>query len=160
MVSWGQFRQRRPDLAAWGRRLFYGHGVGVGFLATVRADGGPRVHPVCPILTESGLYVMVFPGPKLGDLRRDPRYALHSDTLPPPRQEDAFYVAGAAVDREADRALRQRVGRQLLEERELAAPWPGFDDMVLFELLLERCLLTLSTAANLPAGHTVWRPDG
>lgn len=80
--------------------------------------------------------------------------------MPPPRQEDAFYVAGAAVDREADRALRQRVGRQLLEERELAAPWPGFDDMVLFELLLERCLLTLSTAANLPAGHTVWRPDG
>lgn len=36
------------------RELFYQYGIGLGFLATVRPDGGPRLHPICPIITDEG----------------------------------------------------------------------------------------------------------
>jgi hypothetical protein len=156
-VSWGELADVRPDLAAAGRRLLYSFGIGLGFLATVRLDGGPRVHPICPVLTESGLYGMILPGPKLDDLRRDPRYALHGETYPPPNQDDAFYVTGTAVEVE-DAALWERIGSQMLAERSTTVRWPGFETQVLFEFRIERCLVTLTTAGDdLPAGHTVWR---
>ena len=44
MLTWAEFAHARPDLAEAGRRLLYQFGVGLGFLATVRADGGPRLH--------------------------------------------------------------------------------------------------------------------
>jgi hypothetical protein len=50
MVPWKDFASENPALAAEGERLLYRFGLGLGFLATVRKDSGPRVHPVCPIL--------------------------------------------------------------------------------------------------------------
>ena len=132
-------------------------GIGLGFLATVRADGGPRVHPICPVLTESALFAMIIPGPKLDDLRRDPRYALHGETFPPPDEDDAFYVTGTALE-VSDPAVWEQVALQMLAERSMTERWPGFELQVLFEFSVERCLLTLTHAADgFPAGHTVWR---
>jgi len=157
MMRWGQFRATRPDLAEEGRALFYGHDVGLGFLATTRVDGGPRVHPICPLLTDEGLFGFIVPGPKLEDLRRDGRYALHTETYPPPRHDDAFSVTGTAVESQ-EPELRQRLTRQLLTERTMEAPWPGFESESLIEFEIERCLLTLTIPRNgLPSGHTVWR---
>jgi hypothetical protein len=42
-VAWGEFERAQPGLAEAGRVLLYQDGVGLAFLATVRADGGPRV---------------------------------------------------------------------------------------------------------------------
>ena len=155
-ASWGDVAAARGDIAAAGRRLFYAHGIGLGFLATVRADGGPRVHPICPVLTESGLFGMIIPGPKLDDLRRDPRYALHTETVPPPNQDDAFYVTGRALE-VADPVAWERIALQMLAERSTDERWPEFETQVLFEFRVERCLLTLTHAADgFPAGHTVW----
>ncbi len=78
METWGSFAAVAPALAAMGRHFLYQYGVGLGFLATVRRDGGPRVHPICPILTDGALLALIVPGPKLDDLRRDGRYALHA----------------------------------------------------------------------------------
>lgn len=51
----------------------------VAYLATVRADGSPRLHPVFPVITSDGVYVFMEPtSPKRHDLLRDPRYALHA----------------------------------------------------------------------------------
>ena len=159
MLAWRDFRSERPDLAAKGRDLFYEHGVGLGFLATVRPDGGPRVHPICPIVSDDGLFALIVPGPKLGDLRRDGRYALHIETVPPPRHDDAFYVTGWAAEVH-DRGAWDRIAKQFLAERHEHSRWPGFDEQVLFEFHLDRCLLTLTIAeAELPAGHTIWRPS-
>ena len=159
-ASWTDLAAARGDIAAAGRRLFYVHGIGLGFLATVRADGGPRVHPICPVLTESGLFGMIIPGPKLDDLRRDPRYALHSETVPPPNQDDAFYVAGIAVEM-ADPVAWEQIALQMLAERSTDERWPEFETQVLFEFRVERCLLTLTHAADgFPAGHTVWHAAG
>src|SRR5262245_33791798 len=57
MLTWSQFAARDPEMAAAGRSLLYQYGgVGLAFLGTVRADGGPRTHPMCPILSGDGLY--------------------------------------------------------------------------------------------------------
>jgi hypothetical protein len=155
-VIWTEFAQARPDLAAIGREMFYEFDVGLGFLATVRRDGGPRVHPICPIFHEGRLFASIIPGPKLEDLRNDSRYALHSETFPPPRQDDGFYVTGEVVEIE-DVELVRALGDQMLAERGLTEKWPNFDDMVFFELTLERALLTLTAERDgFARGSTVW----
>lgn len=159
MPSWAAFEAAAPELAAKGRHLFYLYGIGMGFLGTVRRDGGPRVHPICPILTDDVLFALIIPGPKLTDLRRDGRYALHSLTSPPPKQDDAFYIAGTVTEVTAA-AIWDRVAAQFMAEREIEAQWPGFETQVLFEFDVERCLLTLTDAEDgLPAGHSHWRAD-
>jgi hypothetical protein len=159
MLTWPAFCSTRPDLAAQGRKLFYEHGIGLGFLATIRSDGGPRVHPICPILTEGGLYGFIVPGPKLLDLHRDPRYSLHSETFPPPDHDDAFSMTGV-VRWVRDERVRSTLARQFLAERQLTEPWPGFDQQELVEFTFDRCLLTLTNARDgLSDGHTVWHEE-
>jgi hypothetical protein len=156
-VRWGEFAAERPDLAAEGRALLFGHDVGLGFLATTRPDTGPRVHPICPLHRDEGLYAFIVPGPKLNDLRRDGRYALHCETFPPPQHDDAFYLTGMVTE-PSDAPLRATLTAQFLAERKLDEPWPGFDAQALIEFRIATCLLTLTETRNgLPAGHTVWR---
>jgi hypothetical protein len=156
-MRWSEFAAARPDLEVAARSMFYEQGLGLGFLATIRPDGGPRVHPICPVLAGS-LYAFIVPGPKLADLRRDSRYALHSETFPPPRHDDGAYLTGRAEELD-DASLRARLTAQVLAERSLGEPWPGFDREPLIELHLESVLITLTQARDgLPAGHTVWRP--
>jgi hypothetical protein len=93
-MFWNAFADQSPDLAARGRTLL-NERHGYAYLATVAADSSPRVHPVAPIIGENGLFVAVAHGsPKLADLRRDPRVALHSSVLPPGDEE--FSVRGFA----------------------------------------------------------------
>jgi Pyridoxamine 5'-phosphate oxidase len=94
MASWSEFTAADPSLAAGIRALLQQYGPGMGYLATVRADGGPRVHPVSPVITDE-LYVFVVASPKRHDLERDGRYALHS--YPPEENDDEAYVAGRAT---------------------------------------------------------------
>jgi hypothetical protein len=156
MATWGSFAAAAPAIAAKGHELFYQYGVGMGFLATVRGDGGPRVHPICPILTDEALFGLIVPGPKRDDLRRDPRYALHCLTSAPPRHDDAFYLAGTVND-VIDPPTWDRVAEQFLAERGIDLPPTGFEAQSLVEFVIERCLLTLtSPEEGLPSGHTVW----
>lgn len=157
MTRWSEFAARRPDLEPLARGMLYQHGLGLGFLATVRADGGPRVHPVCPVLADN-LYAFIVPGPKLADLRRDGRYALCSETCAPPRHDDNVYLTGT-IEELDDAVLRKRLTTQILAERDMAEPWPAFDQEPLIELHLGRVLITLTEdRGGLPAGHTVWTP--
>lgn len=94
MATWGDLERSEPELAQAGRRLLFHPGVGFGYLATVRADGGPRVHPVMPLIADERLQAFIAPSPKLADLRRDGRYALHSTGAAD--VHDEFYVTGTA----------------------------------------------------------------
>jgi hypothetical protein len=94
MASWSEFVADAPRLAEAIRILLQQYGPGLGYLATVRADGGPRVHPVSPVITDDGLFCFVVDSPKRRDLERDGRYALHS--FPPEESDDEAYVAGRA----------------------------------------------------------------
>ena len=94
MASWSEFASDEPRLADAIRVLIQQYGPGLGYLATVRADGGPRVHPVSPVITDEGMFCFVVDSPKRRDLERDGRYALHS--FPPEDSDDEAYVAGRA----------------------------------------------------------------
>jgi len=80
----------RPDLAEAGRALLYQFGIDLAFLAPLHRDGGPRLHPVCPLIHGGHLFVFVMGhSPKCQDLLRDSRYALH--TFLPAYNDDEFY---------------------------------------------------------------------
>ncbi len=156
MITWNEFERVEPALAGAGRAQFYQFGIGLAFLATTRPDGGPRVHPVCPVLSRAGLHLLIKAGPKQRDLRRDGRYALHSEAFPPPRQDDGFALTGRARE-VTDAAVGRVVREQVLAERG-GKVWPGFDEEVVFELRVESCLLMLTQADGpFPAGPTIWK---
>lgn len=75
VVDWTTFELAQPDLAAHaGGRLT----EGISYLATIRDDGLPRVHPVGLHLREGQLLVPMLPtSPKGRDLERTGRYAAH-----------------------------------------------------------------------------------
>lgn len=155
MITWTEFEQRQPALAQAGHAQFYQHNLGLGFLATVRRDGGPRVHPVCPIISTAGLHVLILPGPKRADLRRDARYSLHSEMVPPPDQDDGFAVSGHARE-ETDRDTWDIVRDKVIAD--FGELWPDYDTLTLFELSVESCLLTLtSPTEHFPKGPTIWK---
>jgi hypothetical protein len=154
MVPWSEFAQVRPDLAAAGRELFYQWGVGLGFLATTTKHGAPRLHPICPSLTDDQLYAFIIPSPKLDDLLRDPRYALHSDLTP--RNEDAFYVIGQ-VRVVNDVSNRAALAQAYLAERPDMTP-SHLEGQTAIEFLIETCLVTRTAGhGDLSPKHTVWK---
>jgi hypothetical protein len=150
MASWSEFAADEPRLADEIRLLLQQYGPGFGYLATVRADGGPRVHPVSPVITDDGLYCFVVDSPKRRDLERDGRYALHS--FPPEESDDEAYVAGHAhpVTDPARVARLAELGR--------AAPqvdWRLFEFTVDVAMLTRRDHLTTVAGGGRP-GVQVW----
>ena len=130
--------------------------MGLAYLATLRADGAPRVNPMCPILHDGGLYAFLIPGPKRDDLLRDPRFAMHA--FPREEDEDAFSCAGIA-HRIGKASLRDAVGRRFWEERPTLERF-DLDEQLLFEFTLDRCLLTRTTGHGDPRPrHLIWRME-
>jgi hypothetical protein len=76
VVTWAEFANAEPELAAFGWERMQGRIV---YQATLRLDGGPRVHPVSPWIG-AGLLCVSFRdiSPKIGEVARDARYAVHT----------------------------------------------------------------------------------
>jgi hypothetical protein len=134
MVTWNEFAAAEPELAQAGRSLLFQFGgVGLAFLATVRKDGAPRLHPVCPVLSNNHLVVLITPtSPKRYDLRRDGRYALQTFPQPKPGS-DEFYVTGTALPVE-DSAMRATVLRDAKHMADASE--------IVFELWIDRVMHT------------------
>jgi hypothetical protein len=133
VAGWGEFTASAPSLATAGRRLL--DATGIAFLATVRRDGAPRLHPIVPIISGDGLYVAFNSiSPKRHDLRRDDRYALHASLGP-----DEEFALNATTSEVSDPATREMI---------IAASFAVHDADALFELRVARCL------------HTVWSELG
>ena len=81
MTSWQDFATQAPLVAAvFGRR--HAATGKLCFLATLRADGSPRISPMEPRIFEGELWLMGMPDTtKFRDLRRDPRFCLHTATV-------------------------------------------------------------------------------
>jgi hypothetical protein len=130
-------------------------GVGLAILATVRADGGRRLHPMCPLVTDDALLGFLQPSPKRGDLHRDGCYALHA--FPPEDNEDAFYISGRAVLVDDCTRRRAATAHFLAERKRKAAP-QDFNAQELFEFYLERCPWTQTSGhGDWNPRHTIWR---
>jgi hypothetical protein len=155
MASWSEFAGAEPQLAASIHALVHQYGPGFGYLATVRRDGGPRVHPVSPFVTLDGLYCFVINSPKRRDLDRDGRYALHS--FPPENSNDEAYVSGRAR-LVTDRSRLERYAAEMRAEPRV--------DWRLYEFDVEVAMLIRHGAGSAvsqaePAVRRVWRdPDG
>ena len=73
---WQDFVAQAPALAEFCVTRLHGQ---VAYLATTRSNGAPRVHPVTPIIGGGYLFIFMEPtSPKVRDLQRDPRFALHN----------------------------------------------------------------------------------
>jgi len=157
VASWSELEVAAPRLAARARELLYQFGVGLGFLGTVDPSGAPRVHPLCPVICDGELYLLVVPGPKRADLRRDGRFALHS--FPCEDNEDAAYLTGRAVAVDDEPAQRAIVEEQFLAERAAIPISPeSLAAQMLFRLDVTRCLVTTTTGHGDPVPrHEVWR---
>ncbi len=94
MTNWTEFARQAPEFAEFGKARFQS---GVAYLGTLRADGGPRVHPVTPILGEHLFLFMEPTSPKGKDLQRDARYTLHCSVADPSGGDGEFYVRGHAI---------------------------------------------------------------
>lgn len=143
--SWSRFAKASPSIAAEIRALFEHYGQGFGYLATVRMDGGPRVHPVSPVIAEGGLYLFVLASPKRRDLERDGRYALHA--YPAENSNDEAYVAGRA------RPVRDSRRRDRVALAHRALPGVGWR---LFELDIDVAMVTHREGGSAEAEHRIW----
>lgn len=95
MATWSDLAKAAPEISQLGEKRLFQFGPGLAFLATVRADGGPRVHPVCINIVDGSLHLLIVRSLKQRDLIRDGRFALHS--FPAPDTDDEFYLTGRAI---------------------------------------------------------------
>jgi len=81
-------------MAAFGVERLNGQ---VAYLATVRKDGSPRIHPMTPINGHGHFFVFMEPtSPKGHDLQRDGRYAIHCSVTDTSGASGEFIVTGRA----------------------------------------------------------------
>jgi hypothetical protein len=149
MASWSQFAETAPTLAEEVRELLYQYGPGFGYLATIRRDGGPRLHPVSPVIADGGLFCFVLKSPKRRDLERNGLYALHA--YPAENSNDEAYLTGQAFPV----TDRRRIGRLARSHR--AA---GQVDWRLFEFDIEVAMVTRHAGRDRAQSYHIWHAVG
>ncbi|MFJ7154855.1 pyridoxamine 5'-phosphate oxidase family protein [Streptomyces sp. NPDC101118] len=96
--NWAVFEKEEPVFAAAVRARYaqYPHHV----LATLRADGSPRVAGLNVEIRGGELWLGMMPGSRKAlDLQRDPRFALHSNPGPDDTMPDGdVRISGRAVE--------------------------------------------------------------
>jgi hypothetical protein len=123
MTTWGAFAVAEAELAAFVAERLQ---AAPSYLATVRASGAPRVHPVTPIITADGLYLFMEPtSPKGVDLRERGWFALHNGVADSAGTGGEATVSGTGHPVDGD-AVRAAVAA--------AASYDPADRYVLFEL--------------------------
>jgi hypothetical protein len=147
MKSWGEFAAAEPELASFGADRLARPPA---YLATVRGDATPRVHPVTPVVTLDGLFVFMEPAsPKGRDVRERGRYALHNGVPDTDGTGGEFSVSGRG------RLVEDAVIRATAER---AASYDPAATYVLFELLVNEARCNGYGDVELPE-HRRWRDD-
>ena len=130
-MRWHGFEKVAPNISRVGKRLLYSPERGeVGILATVDANGRPRVAPVTPIFCGEGIYVLAGAHtPKVQHLEHNGLYALHAlvgaDDL-------EFQIAGTV------RRIESTAEHDAVVS---AIPFPSYDASdPIYELSIERAL--------------------
>src|SRR5437660_7553571 len=101
MTAWHDVDQAAPEFARRVQALFDAHRHKT--IATLRADGSPRISGIETAFEGGQLTFGSMPNARKGaDLRRDPRFALHSATVDPVEGAEAQWPGEAKI---AGRAL-------------------------------------------------------
>jgi hypothetical protein len=97
MPAWSEVELAAPELAATVRARFEAHRHKV--LATLRADGSPRLSGIETTFKDGELWLGMMPDSRKAlDLRRDPRLALHTPPSDPDLTEPDARISGRAVE--------------------------------------------------------------
>lgn len=124
-------------------------------LATLRADGFPRISPVEPRIFEHQLVVMGMPGTrKFADLVRDPRLCLHTATVDTNVDDGDAKIFGTVAD-SADPDLHRRFAEALFVESGFDIRGQTFEHYFTVDI-------AGASAVEVSDGHldiTIWRLD-
>jgi hypothetical protein len=115
MTSWKELAELAPNIAAVFARRHAATGK-LCLLATIRADGFPRISPMEPVIFEDQLWIMGMPDTaKFRDLARDPRFCLHTATVDTHLADGDAKLWGVVTD-VRDEAVHGRFAQALFEE--------------------------------------------
>ena len=149
MATFADVESREPEFAARVRAAFDAHAHK--FLATLRADGSPRISGIEMSFVAGEPWLAGMPrSVKFADLRRDPRFALHSGSAEPEAFEADAKLSGRATEVTADDELR-RVAEAAGIARENM-------DFVLFRVDLEQAVLVGLNDEKNALLISSWRP--
>jgi hypothetical protein len=96
VTAWRDVERAEPEFAQRVRALFDAHRHKT--LATLRADGSPRISGIEVIFEGGELVFGSMPNARKGaDLHRDPRFALHSATTDPVEGAEAQWPGEAKI---------------------------------------------------------------
>jgi hypothetical protein len=96
MTGWHDVEQAEPEFAQRVRALFDAHRHKT--IATLRADGSPRISGIEAAFDGGELVFGSMPHARKGaDLRRDPRFALHSATVDPIEGSEGHWPGEAKI---------------------------------------------------------------
>lgn len=141
MATWKDVELEQPAFAARVRALFDARKHKT--IATLRADGSPRISGIEVEFTDGELTFGSMPDARKGaDLVRDPRFALHGPTVDPPEDNPSGWTGEAKV---AGRAV-------------LVGDLEGDTAGQLFRADLHEVVLTRLTDAGDRLLIEVWRP--
>lgn len=114
-VNWKEFEASAPELALFGKQRLHEQ---VSYLATIRKNSLPRLHPVTSLIGEGHLYLfMDATSPKGKDLERGSAYVLHSSVADNDGSNGEFQLTGYA-QRVADAESWSQAASLALEECE------------------------------------------
>lgn len=148
-VPWSQFDAAEPELARAVQGRFAAHLHHV--LGTVRREGGPRLSGTEVNIVGGELWLGMMPGSRKAlDLRRDPRWALHSAPVETDLAAGDAKLSGRAVevtDPDEVEARLRAAGQEV----------PA-SEALLFHLLVAEAVLTRVQGDQLVIDW--WRPGG
>jgi hypothetical protein len=149
MASFADVEAAEPEFAARVRAAFDAHRHKV--LATLRADGSPRVSGIEMQFVSGEPWLAGMPASaKFTDLRRDPRFALHSGS-----DEPDTFRADAKLSGRATEVGDPGEQRRFAEAAGLPPGELGFD---LFRVDLEQVVLVALNAEKTALVISSWRP--
>jgi hypothetical protein len=149
MASFADVERSEPDFAARVRAALDAHVHKI--LATLRADGSPRVSGIETRMVDGELFLAgMTRSVKFADLRRDPRMALHSGSDEPDTFSADAKVSGRAVEVTDPAGLAAFAG-----DGEAPEGPPSFE---LFRVDIEQVVLTALSEAKDALVITSWRP--
>ena len=152
MATWQEFADAVPEMA---ERGFHQLSIPVAYLATVRKNGAPRLHPLSPMFADGCLFVAIqSTSPRRYDLARDGRYSLHAlpPMLGPDYDEFEFNVTGRAE------LVTDAATRALVNAAENARGRPTLPEEGLFELHIEAALTSVWAHKMMQRGD-MWIPE-
>jgi hypothetical protein len=149
MAAFADVERDEPEFAARVREVFDAHAHK--FLATLRPDGSPRISGIEMHFVAGEPWLAGMPGSvKFTDLRRDPRFALHSGSADP-----ESFAADAKLSGRATQVIDDEERAGYAAAAGIPPGHMGFD---LYRIDLDQVVLVALNDEKSALVITSWRP--